>query len=217
MEIKYIAHSSFVIKTKTATILTDPFQGIGVKFPKTTADIVTISHHHADHDYTQGVEGTPLLFDWSGEFEAKGVSIKGFATYHDNEQGAKRGPNVMYKFTAESISVLHCGDLGHDLTDEVVDSLGAVDILCIPVGGTYTIDPHVATQVIKKIEPAIVIPMHFANPKLDQKMFGMLKTSADFLQEMGQSGQTPIAKFVVKHEEIASESNTKVVLLESTA
>lgn len=217
MEIKYIAHSSFVIKSKTATVVTDPYANLGIKYPKTEADIVTVSHQHDDHNNVSGVDGTPLICDWPGEFEAKEVAIRGFNTFHDAENGVKRGKNIMYKIVTESISILHCGDLGHDLTDEQIDAIGAIDILCIPIGGIYTIDPQMAVHIVKKIEPALVIPMHYANPRLDKKVFGELRSVSDFLALMGQTGVIALPKLVVKREDIATESNAKVVVLEETA
>ncbi len=215
MELKYIAHSSFVIKTKTATVVLDPYgPEIGIKYPKISADIVLISHHHGDHDNSKAIEGDPVVFDWPGEYDCKGVAIKGIATYHDNEKGAKRGKNVLFKISAENISILHCGDLGHSLEDKSVEEIGNVDILLIPVGGYYTIDPHVAMQITKQIEPALVIPMHYKQPDLNPKIAANLKPVGDFLSAMGQTGATSLPKLVVKREEIAQETNTKVVLLE---
>lgn len=215
MELRYITHSSFIIKTKTATVVVDPFNpNIGVKFPKISADIVLVSHHHDDHDNIKAVEGDPVVFDWPGEYDCKGVSIRGISSFHDAEKGAKRGKNVMFKIIAENMSILHCGDLGHMLEDKSVEEIGNVDILLIPVGGYYTIDPHVAMQITKQIEPALVIPMHYQQPDLNPKIAANLKPVGDFLSAMGQTGVTPIPKLVVKREEIAQETNTKVVLLE---
>ena len=215
MEIKYIAHSSFVIKTKNATVVIDPFSAdIGVKFPKTPADVVLISHHHDDHDNIKGIEGAPIVFDWPGEYDCKGVAIRGIASFHDAEKGVKRGKNVMFKITAENMTILHCGDLGHMLDDKTVEDIGNIDILLIPVGGYYTIDPHVAMQITKQIEPTYVLPMHYQEAGLNPKISANLKPVSEFLSAMSQSGLTPIPKLVVKKEDIAKESNTKVVLLE---
>ena len=218
MEIKYLAHSSFVIKTKTATIVTDPFgSDIGFKFPKTSADVVLISHHHGDHDNIKGIEGEPIVFDWPGEYDCKGVAIRGISSFHDNETGAKRGKNVMFKITAENISILHCGDLGHMLDEKTIEDIGNIDILCIPVGGYYTIDAQVAMQITKQIEPALVLPMHYQTKELNSKIAANMKPIGEFLSAMSQSGLAPQPKLVVKREDIAQETNTKVVLLEQNA
>lgn len=217
MEIKYINHSSFVIKTKSATVVLDPFSNsTGIKFPKTPADIVTISHSHEDHSNIGGIEGSPIVFDWPGEFEYQGVAIKGIATFHDAENGSKRGKNVMFRIISEKVNVLHCGDLGHDLDDKTIEEIGPVDVLCIPVGGTYTIDAQVAAHITKKIDPAIVIPMHFQNEGLDKKAFAELQPVTDFLKLMGQSGIASVPKLSLKREDFITEISTKVVLLDAS-
>ncbi|MBK6374931.1 MAG: MBL fold metallo-hydrolase [Saprospiraceae bacterium] len=87
--------------------------------------------------------------------------MTGYSTFHDKEKGAQRGENIIYKIEADDISILHCGDLGHTLTDDLVEEIGDVDILLIPVGGHYTINSAEALSVVHKIEPAIVIPTHY--------------------------------------------------------
>src|SRR3989339_983848 len=187
MDIKYLGHSAFLIKTKTAKIVTDPFDPTmvgGLKFPKTEADVVTVSHQHKDHNQFKNVSGInnvePLLIDMPGEFEKLGVRIFGFQTFHDKTQGSERGENIMYKFESEGLSVLHCGDLGVVPEESFLETIGEVDILLVPVGGFYTIDPEEAFQLVKKVEPAIVIPMHYNSDKIDQKNFGKLSAVSEF-------------------------------------
>jgi len=211
MEIKYLGHSSFQIKTKTARVVTDPFDPkmVGLKFPKTEADIVTVSHHHHDHDMVNQIEGNPLVLDWPGQFERMGVRIWGFSTYHDKKKGEERGNNIMYKFESEQISILHCGDLGTGLEDAILDEIGEIDILFIPVGGTYTIDSAEAVELIKKVEPSLVIPMHYGFPE------GAIKELApvsEFLKKMGKDAITSIDKLVVKKEDLLDQEMQVVIL-----
>jgi L-ascorbate metabolism protein UlaG (beta-lactamase superfamily) len=212
MEIKYIGHSSFFIKTKTARVVTDPFDTkmVGIRFPKTEADIVTVSHHHHDHDMVSQIAGNPLILDWPGQFEKMGVRIWGVQTYHDKKKGEERGINIMYKFESEQISILHCGDLGMIPEDSILDEIGETDILFVPVGGTYTLDATEAVELIKKVEPAIVIPMHYGLPE------GAIKELApvsEFLKKMGKDTLEPIDKLVVKKEELLLDQEIRVVLL----
>ena len=171
MEIKYLGHSSFLIKTKTAKIVTDPFdpEMVGLKFSKTEADIVTISHGHKDHNQFKNVSGingvSPLMIDMPGEFEKMGIRIFGFQTFHDKTNGSERGENIMYKFESEGMSLLHCGDLGMIPEESFLETIGEVDVLLVPVGGFYTIDSDEAVSLVKKIEPSIVIPMHYITEK----------------------------------------------------
>jgi L-ascorbate metabolism protein UlaG (beta-lactamase superfamily) len=217
MEIKYLGHSSFLIKTKTAKIVTDPFDSdmVGLKFPKTEADIITVSHQHADHNQVKNVLGingvNPLVIDMPGEFEKMNVRIFGFQSYHDKTKGSERGENILYKFESEGLSVLHCGDLGVIPEESFLDAIGEVDILMVPVGGFYTINADEAVQLVKKIEPSIVIPMHYKQDRLNPKLAEKLSPVSEFTKKFGVE-PTPIPKLVYKKEEI--EQEMKIVVLE---
>lgn len=212
MVIKYLGHASFLIKTKDARVVTDPFDSkmVGLKFPKTEADIVTLSHHHADHDKADLVNGDKLVLDWPGEYEKKGVRVFGFKSYHDKEQGAKRGENILYKFEAESISLLHCGDIGVVPDQELLDEIGDIDILFVPVGGFYTIDATEAQEVVKSIEPSIVVPMHYNHPDLNQETFGKLTGLDEFLKRFGVDSVQLVDQLNLKKEDLA-EAEMKIV------
>jgi L-ascorbate metabolism protein UlaG (beta-lactamase superfamily) len=212
MEIKYLSHSSFLIKTKDAKIVMDPFDPkfVGLKFPKQEADIVTISHDHKDHSHTDLIEGTPLILTWPGQFEKKGVRLWGISSFHDKVEGKERGINVMYKLESEGISILHCGDLGVVPTDTQIDEIGDVHILLVPVGGKYTITADEAIHLIKKIEPSIVIPMHYATPG---SVIEGLAPLEEFLKKMGITQLEPLEKLVVKKEEFDVDVAMRVVVL----
>lgn len=218
MEIKYLGHASFLIKTKTTKIVTDPYDSemVGLKFPKTEADIVTVSHQHADHNQVKNVLGlsgvSPLVIDMPGEFEKMGVRFFGFQSYHDKTKGTERGENILYKFESEGLSVLHCGDLGVVPEESFLEAIGEVDILMVPVGGFYTIDADEAAQLVKKIEPAIIIPMHYQVEKMNPKLAGNLSPVSEFTKKFGIENLAPIPKLVYKKEEI--EQEMKVVVLE---
>ncbi len=224
MEIKYLGHSSFLIKTKTAKIVTDPFDPdiVGIKFPKTEADIITVSHQHKDHNHLKNITGIngiePLIINMAGEFEKMSVRIFGFQSFHDKTQGSERGENILYKFEAEGISVLHCGDLGMVPEESFLELIGEVDILMVPVGGFYTIDSEEAVQLVKKVEPSVVIPMHYYNPAFaktsagEQKNFDQLTAVNEFTKKFGIENLVPIPKLVYKKEEI--EQEMKVIVLE---
>lgn len=218
MEIKYLGHSSFLIKTKTARIVTDPYDPtmVGLKFPKTEADVVTISHHHKDHDQFKNVSGVngvaPLMIDMPGEFEKMGVRIFGFQTFHDKTSGSERGENIMYKFESEGMSLLHCGDLGLIPEESFLETIGEVDVLLVPVGGFYTIDSDEAVSLVKKIEPSIVIPMHYKTEKSPSDLGSKLTGVSEFTKKFGLDNPVLVPKFVYKKEE--TEQEMKVVVLE---
>lgn len=214
MEITHLGHASFKIKGKNVTIVTDPFnpQMMGIKFPKVEADIVTISHNHEDHNFLGIVDGQPIIVNGPGEYEIKGVKIIGVAAYHDSSKGSQRGKNTVYRILVDGISIVHCGDLGHKLDDNQLEMLEGANILMIPVGGFYTIDASVASEVVSQINPTIIIPMHYNTPGLDQKIFSKMTGVETFLKEMGKESIVPQPKLVVTKDKLPAEP--MVVILE---
>lgn len=144
-------------------IVTDPHDGkaIGIKPPVVEGDIVLMSHDHFDHNCDRIVQGDKEVVTGAGDKNVKGISITGVHSFHDEAKGSKRGENIMFKFGIDGINVCHLGDLGEQLDSEQVSGLGEIDILFIPVGGTFTIDADGAWKVIKALNPKVVVPMHF--------------------------------------------------------
>ena len=219
MDILPLGLSSFKLKGKTTTVVCDPFnpEMVGLKFPKhTTANIVTVSHSHEDHNFIEGIEDEPnsqkVIFMGSGEYEADGVDVTGVATFHDNKEGAERGKNTMYKIDIDGVTILHCGDLGHKLTEEQVEFIDNVDVLLVPTGGFYTIDASQAAEVVTQLEPNIVIPMHYQREGLNQKIFGNLAPVSAFLKAVGQENVVSSPKLKVTKDSLPQE--TQVVILE---
>jgi len=167
MKIKWLGHASFLITSDAGTkIITDPYTaGGGVNYGeiKESADIVTVSHEHGDHNNAAAVSGNPVVIRESAE--AKGINFRGIPTYHDDAGGSQRGKNTIFCFELDGVNVCHLGDLGHRLSDKQLAELGQIDVLLIPVGGFFTIDAAVATQTCDRINPRVIIPMHFKNNK----------------------------------------------------
>ena len=163
MDITWYGQSCFRIKGKKATVVIDPFdpKATGLRLPKMSAGILLVTHQHPDHNNIADVKESPFVIQASGEYEVNGVDVVGVPTYHDNEKGAKRGKNVVYNLTLDGISLVHLGDLGHLIDEETKERIGRVDILMVPVGGTYTIDAHQALKVVDMLEPRLIIPMHY--------------------------------------------------------
>ena len=167
MKIEWIGHSCFLITAKDGTkLVTDPYNEMVGKLPHLEADIVTVSHNHGDHNYIKGVSGNPLHISEAGDFSEKNCNIKGILTYHDNDEGKKRGNNIVFCFSIDGFKLCHCGDLGHLLSVEQLEAIGNVDVLFIPIGGKFTIDAEKADLVINQINPAIAIPMHYGTRNL---------------------------------------------------
>ena len=205
MEITYLGHSSFKLKGKAADLVTDPF------LTKCEADLVTVSHNHADHNQISKVSGSPFVIDGGGEYEVKGVSVIGVASWHDDKGGVQRGPNTIYIIEIDGMRVCHLGDLGHKLSDAQLEEIGSVDVVLVPVGGEYTLDAKTAAEVVQQLDPWIIIPMHYQQPGLDAATFGKLAGVDAFLKEMGKD-VTPIPKLVISRDKLPEE--TQIVVLE---
>jgi L-ascorbate metabolism protein UlaG (beta-lactamase superfamily) len=169
MKIKYLGHATFVITSnKGVKIITDPYEtGPDLTYGEITesADIVTVSHYHHDHGNVAAVKGNPEVVNRAGRSEAKGIDFNGIASYHDEAGGSLRGDNILFCFEMDGVRVCHLGDLGHRLDDKQVKEIGSIDVLLIPVGGVYTIDAKVATEVCDQLKPRVIIPMHYKTEK----------------------------------------------------
>ena len=171
MKIKWYGHASFLITSESGTrVITDPYEpgaydgGIAYRPIEDSAEVVTVSHDHADHNYVQGIKGTPAVVKGPGPHEAAGLSFRGLATYHDPSGGKERGENTMFVFTVDGVTICHAGDLGHILSPEQARELEDLDVLLLPIGGVFTLDPGEATEVAELLKPKILIPMHFKTP-----------------------------------------------------
>jgi len=214
MEVIYLGHSSFKFRGKSVTVVTDPYdpEYVGLKYPKTEADIVTVSHNHPDHNFISIVGGGPFVISQPGEYEIKDVSIFGFYSYHDDKQGAERGKNIIYLIEVDGFRICHLGDLGERLSSELIEEIGTADILCIPVGGKVTLGTNEAVELTAQIEPSIVLPMHFNLPGINQKIFGDLNPVDEFLSKMEVEDKTVLDKLSISKDKLPEE--TKVVILE---
>lgn len=214
MDITYLGHSSFRIASKLATIITDPFDPkmVGLKYTSTTADIITISHDHEDHNFTPAITGVKKILSGPGEYEIGGVSFIGLSTFHDGEKGAKRGKNTIFIIEADGLRLAHLGDLGHDLSEKDVNAIGEIDVLMIPVGGEYTLGPKEAATVARNIEPKIILPMHFKVDGLSDKVFAGIEKVDAFISELGLKVEN-LPKLNLKEGGILSDDQT-IALLE---
>lgn len=172
MRIKWLGHSCFLITASSGEmLLTDPYDpdaypGKLLYAPlDESPDVVTLSHGHPDHYNVGALKGEPHVAVGLSEQESAGFRILGVSSFHDHEQGQLRGGNIIYRITVDGITICHLGDIGHVLPPEKVEQLGPVDVLLIPVGGTYTVDAAAATEIWHQLDPAITIPMHFGNEK----------------------------------------------------
>lgn len=200
-------------KDNQVNIVIDPFdEKIGLKSPNFEADILLVTHDHHDHNNVKAVKGEAFLVDGPGEYEVKGVFVQGIDAYHDDSQGKERGKTTIYTIEAEDIRFCHLGDLGQkELTDEQLELIGHVDVLMIPVGGEFTIASSQALKIVGQIEPKMVIPMHYALPKLTITLDSVDK----FLKAMGKTSAEPQDKLVVKTSTLPKDKEMEIVVLKA--
>ena len=213
MEITYIGHSCFKIKNKNVTLVIDPYnEKIGYKLPDLEADIVLSTHDHSDHNNVKAVKNASLVIDCAGEYEKSDVFIQGVEVFHDKTEGADRGKNIIYEIYMDGVTVLHVGDLGHNLTQETLQKIGDVNVLMVPVGGKSTVDAKGASDVISAVEPGIVIPMHYATKDLT----GVegLDPLDKFLDEMGIENGAKQKETLTLSSKSDIPEDTEVVVLD---
>jgi L-ascorbate metabolism protein UlaG (beta-lactamase superfamily) len=218
MNISWLGHSCFRLSEKIegqeVVVVTDPYgKETGLFPPKIKTDVVTVSHDAADHANLDKISGNLtdnfIVFDRPGEYETRGVYITSITTPLSSKQKVAV-PNIVFKFDFNGVSVAHLGDINTKLTDEQLEDLGDVDILLIPVGGGETCDGSMAAEIVRAIEPRIVIPMHF-------KTDGVTWDVADekkFLKEMGGTAAKE-AKLKISRKDLP-EDTTKIIILEKT-
>lgn len=219
MEIIWAGQACFRLRGKSAVVVTDPFDPkmLGFSLPKLAADIVTVSHEHGDHNKADAVDkmgegqGVKVLCG-PGEYEVKGVTLRGVASWHDSAQGSQRGANTIFVADLDNVRIAHLGDLGQQkLTEDQLAEIGNVDILLIPVGGFYTIDARNAAEIVAQIEPKIVIPMHYKIPEMGEELAGKLAPVDDFVKALGLVAKN-MPTYVAKVETLPQEM--ELVILE---
>ena len=211
MKVKWLGHSSFLITADNGTkIITDPYttnERLKYGDIKESADVVVVSHEHGDHNNVAAVKGKPQVVRGAGTKEVKNIKFEGVATYHDDSGGKQRGSNTVTCFLVDGVRVCHSGDLGHPLFDKEIKQIGKVDVLLLPVGGFFTIDAKVATEVVLKLGPKVVIPMHFKNEKCDFQISGV----DEFLQ--GKTNVTKLNTSEVEFKAGKLPTTTQIMVL----
>jgi L-ascorbate metabolism protein UlaG (beta-lactamase superfamily) len=210
VDVTWLGHGCFRLRGKAAAVVNDPYPpALGPRLPRLEADLLTISHEHENHAYLRAVKDGAYVISGPGEYEVAGVVVNGLPTYHDTARGAEHGRNTVYVIELDDVRVCHLGDLGHGLDDAMLGAIGNVDLLLAPVGGGRALDGARAAEVVRQVEPRVVVPMHYALPGVRKDL-----ASVDlFLKEMGVEAAEPQAKLSIQAS--SGESETRVVLLEA--
>ncbi len=211
MDVTWLGHGCFRLRGRNAAVVTDPYPpAIGLRLSRMDADVVTISHDHENHSYTQVVREAYEIRG-PGEYEVAGVYVIGVPAFHDPEKGAKHGRNTIYLIEIDDVRICHLGDLGHGLGDAEAETVSSADVLLVPVGGRTAISAAEAAEVVRQIEPRYVVPMHYAIPGIKLELDPVDR----FLKEMAVASAEPQAKLSVQRS--SGEYETKVVVLEPKA
>ena len=213
MKLTWMAHSCFNIILENGTkIVFDPFDNtIGYELPVLEADIALISHDHFDHNDVSRLSGDYTLIREAGEYTVGDVKIRGIKTYHDPEQGALRGENIVFIVEAEGIRIAHLGDLGEMPSEEFYKELGKIDILLTPVGSVYTINGAQAYQICRKIDPNIIIPMHYKTLSLTTPLESVQKF---LIEAVGYYDISRLGNDTMKLEASNLKKRTRVIVMQ---
>lgn len=155
MNITWLGHSCFLVESGGWRIVLDPYYVETYPALHVDADEVLCSHSHRDHAFLKAVT-------LSGRDRVESPFAVGtVSTFHDEKGGALRGENNIHILRAEGLTVVHCGDLGHELSENQLKKSKGCDALLIPVGGYYTIDALTAKKAADAVAPRVLVPMHY--------------------------------------------------------
>ncbi len=207
MELTWYGLACFRISDRPLKVVTDPYgPDTGLSLPRLRADVVTVSHERPGHNYIRAVSGVRKVINGPGEYEVGGVFITGIRTWH---RGGKNGePNTVFLFEYGNLTICHLGDLGYVPKQEEIEQLGEVSVLLVPIGGHQTLNGAEAAEVVSLIEPAYVIPMHYALPGLTIALDPLEK----FLREMGVTDPKEMESLKLTSKSQLPE-DTEVILL----
>lgn len=204
MRIQWLGQSAFRLATDDATVVVDPMGdvaalaargGLKLEYPPIEgirADLVLVTHEHADHNGVDRIEGDPVVVrSTAGRFDSPAGEVVAIASEHDDAAGTERGPNTIFVFELGGVRVAHFGDFGQRaLRDEQAAAIGALDLLLVPIGGGPTLDAEQAAQVVERLQPRWIVPMHYRTHRVD-----WLEPPDAFLERMAHVVRLPSPEF----------------------
>jgi L-ascorbate metabolism protein UlaG (beta-lactamase superfamily) len=192
MQVEWYGQSTFRLTAGDKSIVIDPFgdlsgiasHGLEFNYPPLdgiTADLLLVTHEHADHNGVEAVGGDPVVLrSTAGRLESPFGEVLAVASEHDTAAGTERGPNTIFVFDFDGVRVAHFGDFGQaSLRDEQATAIGKVDMLILPVGGGPTIGAEHAPAIVERVGARWVVPMHYRTPRIS-----FLETADEFLARM---------------------------------
>lgn len=213
MEISWLGHSCFRLRSNEIVVVTDPFpESLGLKPDTRPATVVTISNTHPNHSNWEGVPGDPRVFTAPGEYEYSGVSVRGVMT--PLSEGMKQEQrNVAYSMEMEGINLCHLGDITEPLTPRHINELSPVDVLLLPAGGGCTLAVDRMLQTMRDLDPKVVIPMHYSIPNISVQ----LENVDVFLRLMGTGETQPQPRLSVTASNLPQDLRVSVLAPQARA
>ena len=208
MDITWYGYSCFSLKTKDGSLVIDPYKDVGLKLPNLKPSAVIISDENTPELSAAAVGDSPKVLTWAGEYEVAGIAIT--AMMHgasaEEKKGAKKA--MIYTFDADGLKVCYISDMSVPINDDLMESIGDVDVLMVPVGKGKTNIEEIHT-IIEEIEPRIVIPVFYKTPGLKAEA-GDLEP---FLKKTGLKDVSPKDKFTVNTRSELPQEKTEFVIL----
>lgn len=191
MKLEWIGHACFRLTAADGTVaVTDPYDAkTGYEMTPLAADLVTMSHGHADHCDASRLTGRPVVVRDLEEARVGGIVTRAWASYHDDAQGAKRGPNAIRLFEIDGLRVVHMGDQGCMPDARALAGIAGADVMMIPCGGFFTVDAAGAKAIVDAARPRLVIPMHV---RLRRGGYDVLSGPEPFMALMGAADARPV-------------------------
>lgn len=173
MEITWLGHACFRLRSENQVVITDPFPAsLGLRPDSRSADVVTVSNSHPNHSHWADVGGEPRVLTAPGEYQYAGVFVRGIMT--PLGQGAPQAQrNVAFSISLDGVNVCHLGDINTPITPRQVAELLPADVLLIPVGGGCTLGLEEVLQITENLGPKILIPMHYSVPGVAVPLQGL--------------------------------------------
>ncbi len=178
VRIEYVGHACLrcIADSGEMLIMDPPAEKYGYILKNRQADYITTSHEHEDHNAVYLFPNATIIPQVSAQMQAGPFSIAEMDSFHDNEQGALRGENRIYQIKADGVTLVHMGDIGHPLSKEFQKFAEGADVLAIPVGGCFTVEPEQVVKMIAQLSPRYILPIHYKTAQCTLKQLAPLET-----------------------------------------
>ena len=207
MEISWLGHSCVRIRSNGVTLITDPYDtSLGLSMGRQTADIVTVSNQHPNHANHAAIGGNPRVLQSPGEYEIASFYITGMGTDRNGDDG-EAGTNTVFVLETEGVTLCHLGDLNHPLTARQIEELSQPEVLFVPAGGVCTIGPDQVAELVNRVAPKIVVPMHYRDGKSKVE----IQPLDPFLNDMGVTEPSRSSKINVTATNLPKELRVEVL------